>query len=276
MKFPELEPYGCTIPSGGKLTGIEINEQVKSGGIIIEPYTTKQLNPNSYNLRLANTLKTYVYDECIDSHKENKTIEFIIPEEGIILLPNRLYLGRTIERVATDLFIPSINGRSSGGRLGLSIHICAGFGDIGFDGTWTLEITVTEPLRIYAGDEIAQVCFDTACGDTTYLYRGRYQNQHDVTASKFEEEKKYSADEAIERYNLKTAVYRLYNQHGSFEFTSKGYNLKHADFSFDLYPGEYLDDDENIREIEGHNIIGKRYFVNSKNSKEKEYVYVRR
>ena len=275
MKFPELKPYVASIPVGGKLTGIEINEQVKSGGIIIEPYTTKQLNPNSYNLRLANTLKTYVYDECIDSHKENKTVEFIIPEEGIILLPNRLYLGRTVERVATDKFIPSINGRSSGGRLGLSIHICAGFGDIGFDGTWTLEITVAEPLRIYAGDEIAQVCFDTACGDTTYLYRGRYQNQHDVTASKFEEEKKYSADEAIERYRLKMAVYRLYNQYGSFEFSGKGYNSKQADFSFELYPGEYLDNDDHIYSAEGRQ-LGKRYLVSTADFKGKEYVYVRR
>ena len=58
------------------LSGNKIKEEVKKGNINIYPFKENMLNPNSYNLRLANTLKTYVYDECIDSHKENKTIEF--------------------------------------------------------------------------------------------------------------------------------------------------------------------------------------------------------
>ncbi len=123
----------------------------------------------------------------LDMKKENETIEMTIPEEGLVLYPGVLYIGRTVERTWTNKFIPMINGRSSGGRLGISIHICAGFGDIGFDGTWTLEITVVEPIRIYPNTEIAQVCFFKPCGKilTKDLYRGRYFGQEDATASRF-------------------------------------------------------------------------------------------
>lgn len=126
----------------------------------------------------------------LDMHKKNNTIEFEIPEEGYVLQPGVLYIGRTVEKTGTDKFIPMINGRSSGGRLGISIHICAGFGDIGFEGTWTLEITVVEPVRIYPYEEIAQVCYFTPAGKKPKLYRGRYYNQEAATASRFHQPKK--------------------------------------------------------------------------------------
>ena len=125
----------------------------------------------------------------LDIRTENETIEFEIPEEGYILQPGVLYIARTKERTWTDKYIPMINGRSSGGRLGISIHICAGFGDIGFDGTWTLEITCVEPVRIYPNSEIAQVCFFKPYGKVKDLYRGRYFQQEDATASRFNRQK---------------------------------------------------------------------------------------
>lgn len=121
----------------------------------------------------------------IDMMKPNETIEFEIPEEGYVLQPGVLYIGRTVETTFTDKYIPMINGRSSGGRLGISIHICAGFGDIGFDGTWTLEITCVEPVRIYPNVPIAQVCYFKPCGKVRDLYMGRYHGQKDATASRF-------------------------------------------------------------------------------------------
>lgn len=121
----------------------------------------------------------------LDMKRPNETIELEIPEEGYVLQPGVLYIGRTVERTWTDKFIPMINGRSSGGRLGISIHICAGFGDIGFDGTWTLEITVVEPVRIYPNTEIAQVCYFKPCGKIKNLYDGRYQGQTHATPTRF-------------------------------------------------------------------------------------------
>lgn len=70
----------------------------------------------------------------------NAVKKLIIPEEGLLLEPRRLYLGRTNEFTKTDKYIPMLEGRSSTGRLGLFIHVTAGFGDVGFAGFWTLEI----------------------------------------------------------------------------------------------------------------------------------------
>lgn len=184
---------------GGMLTGAEIERQVKKGNIEIDPFNPDCINPNSYNLKLHPQLLIYSHgsvserglritharDNPLDMNVKNDTFSLEIPDEGLVLEPGVLYIGRTVERTATDKFIPMINGRSSGGRLGISIHICAGFGDIGFDGTWTLEITVVEPIRVYPNVEIAQVCFYTPWGKPGKLYRGRYYKQEDPTASRF-------------------------------------------------------------------------------------------
>ena len=52
-----------------------------------------------------------------------------------------------------------LEGRSSIGRLGVFIHVTAGFGDVGFKGYWTLEIFCVQPVRIYAGVEVCQNVF---------------------------------------------------------------------------------------------------------------------
>ncbi len=147
-----------------------------------------ELEKNINRLSLYPNIESAVLPP-LDMREDNETIEFEIPEEGFVLQPGVLYIARTVERTWTDKYIPMINGRSSGGRLGISIHICAGFGDIGFDGTWTLEITCVEPVRIYPNSEIAQVCFFKPYGKVKDLYRGRYFQQEDATASRFNRQK---------------------------------------------------------------------------------------
>lgn len=182
-----------------KLTGMEILKQVEAGNIEIDPFDKSRINPNSYNVRLAPELKVYTNETVnwtgkrqvlLDAHEDNPTKTIIIPKEGLVLIPNTLYLGRTIERTHTNKYAPMIDGRSSTGRLGMIIHATAGFGDVGFNGTWTLEIFVVHALRIYPNEEIGQVSFETLEGDTSYLYNGRYNNQIDVTPSRFHMDKK--------------------------------------------------------------------------------------
>jgi dCTP deaminase len=178
---------------GAMLTGVAIEHAMGAGMIEITPFDHDQLNPNSYNLKLHPQLKVYDLDynngEYLDMNKPNPSREIVIPEDGYILKPGILYIGRTVERTYSESFIPMINGRSSGGRLGISIHVCAGFGDIGFDGTWTLEITVVHPVKVYPYAEIAQVCFFTPAHclhDADIVpYHGKYQCQVDATESKF-------------------------------------------------------------------------------------------
>ncbi len=133
----------------------------------------------------SNSNSEYYNKTALDMKEKNSLITFNIPETGYVLRPGVLYLGRTVERTKTDKFIPMIDGRSSIGRLGIWIHVSAGFGDIGFDGTWTLEITAIEPVRIYPNVEIGQVCFHKPYGDIENLYRGRYYKQEDATESRF-------------------------------------------------------------------------------------------
>ena len=64
--------------------------------IIINPFHENQVNPNSYNLTLADELMIYENHE-LDMKKENKGHLIHIPEEGYLLEPNKLYLGRTQE-----------------------------------------------------------------------------------------------------------------------------------------------------------------------------------
>ncbi|MBR2004315.1 MAG: dCTP deaminase [Thermoguttaceae bacterium] len=164
------------------LSGLEIEKEIANGNIVVEPFDRSRLNPNSYNLRLHNEL--LVYDgPTLDMKTPNSYREIAIPEEGLLLEPGKVYLGRTVEYTETKTLVPMLEGRSSVGRLGLSIHITAGFGDVGFKGFWTLELHCVQPIRVYAGVEICQIYYHTIEGDYGPYDGGKYQNNRGVQAS---------------------------------------------------------------------------------------------
>lgn len=163
------------------LSGREIKNKLGKE-IMIEPFNEGQLNPNSYNLRLHNEL--LVYEEpVLDMKKENKAKGIIIPPEGLVLETGKLYLGRTMEYTKTDCYVPMLEGRSSVGRLGLFIHVTAGFGDVGFSGYWTLEIFCVQPIRVYPGVEICQIYYHSIEGDYDRYISGKYQNNRGIQGS---------------------------------------------------------------------------------------------
>ena len=168
------------------LSGQQIKKNI-GREIVIEPFNEAQLNPNSYNLRLHNEL--VVYDDAIlDMKKNNPTRRMSIPDDGLLLNPGQLYLGRTVEHTATNGFVPMLEGRSSIGRLGLSVHITAGFGDVGFNGFWTLEIHCIQPIRIYPYIEICQIYYHTIEGPYTEYSSRKYQNSTDIRPSRLYQE----------------------------------------------------------------------------------------
>ena len=164
------------------LSGKEIKKQVKKGNIAIDPLTDEQINTNRYNLRLHPDLLVYDND-ILDMREKNPASPLVIPDNGLLLEPHKLYLGRTEERTSTDKYVPMLEGRSSVGRLGLFIHITAGFGDIGFDGFWTLEIFCVQPIRIYSGLEICQIFYHTIDGDFDLYRSKKYQSNRGVQPS---------------------------------------------------------------------------------------------
>lgn len=163
------------------LSGKKIKSELGKG-LDIQPFNDSQLNPNSYNLRLHNELLVYNNNE-LDMKKPNAASSLIIPEEGLLLETNKLYLGRTVEFTETNNYVPMLEGRSSIGRLGLFIHVTAGFGDVGFKGYWTLEIFCVQPIRIYAGVEICQIFYHSIEGDYDTYKSGKYQNNKGIQPS---------------------------------------------------------------------------------------------
>lgn len=163
------------------LSGKEIQKHIGKE-IKIEPFNEKQLNPNSYNLKLHNEILMYDED-LLDMKKENKYKKMIIPPEGFILTPGKLYLARTVEYTETNNYVPMLEGRSSVGRLGLYIHITAGFGDVGFKGYWTLELQCVQPIRIYADTEICQIYYHSIEGEYEEYKSGKYQGNTGVQPS---------------------------------------------------------------------------------------------
>jgi len=163
------------------LSGMEIKQKLGKD-IIISPYNENQLNPNSYNLKLHKELLVYE-NNLLDMKKENKTCKLIIPPEGLVLEPGKLYLGRTQEYTETYNFIPTLEGRSSIGRLGLSIHISSPYGNVGFKGYWTLEIACIQPIKIYEGVDICQIYYHTIQGDYKNYTSSKYQNNIGVQES---------------------------------------------------------------------------------------------
>lgn len=163
------------------LSGKEIQKHMGKE-IIIEPFEERKINPNSYNLSLHNELLIYEKD-VLDMKKPNPTRKIIIPEEGLLLAPNKLYLGRTNEFTKTEKYVPMLEGRSSTGRLGLFIHVTAGFGDIGFAGYWTLEIFCIQPVIIYPDVEICQIYYHTIEGEYDLYQSGKYQNNTGIQSS---------------------------------------------------------------------------------------------
>ena len=163
------------------LSGLEIKKRM-GGDIVIKPYDEKFLNPNSYNLRLHNELMIYTTD-TFDMKKANPTRVIPIPEEGILLEPGNLYLGRTVEYTETYNLVPMLEGRSSIGRLGMFVHVTAGFGDVGFKGYWTLEISVIHPIKIYPNIEVCQIFYHTILGDTQEYSSNKYQGNKGIQPS---------------------------------------------------------------------------------------------
>jgi dCTP deaminase len=163
------------------LSGQEI-KRLMGTDLVIEPYEERLVNPNSYNLRLHHQL--LVYDNnVLDMKTENKATMLEIPEEGLLLEKDKLYLGRTLEYTESHKHVPMLEGRSSIGRLGLFVHVTAGFGDVGFCGFWTLEMFCVQPIRIYAGVEICQVFYHSIEGDYELYKSGKYQKNKGVQPS---------------------------------------------------------------------------------------------
>jgi dCTP deaminase len=154
------------------LTDRQILAEIEKGTILVEPYRRDCLGSNSYDVHLGKTLALY-QDPVLDARKHNQITPFEIPAEGYVLVPDKFYLGVTEEYTETKAHVPFLEGKSSVGRLGIDIHATAGKGDIGFCNHWTLEISVKQPVRVYAGMPIGQLIYFEVRGDLITPYNAK-------------------------------------------------------------------------------------------------------
>jgi dCTP deaminase len=163
------------------LSGEEIRRHLGSQ-IVIDPFSPEQLNTNSYNLSLFQEL--LVYEEVVlDVAAPNRFRRIQIPEGGLTLHPGLLYLGRTVEHTETHGLVPRIQGRSSLARLGLFISPGASLGEAGYCGTWTLEMFVIQPVKVYPGMRACQIYFHELVGEIGASGAQKYQHSEDIQPS---------------------------------------------------------------------------------------------
>ena len=179
---------------GGILSGLEIENAIDTGVIEIDPYEPKNINPASIDLRLGNEVKVYedwvqAEDAGGDGHlfraktfsvrdvkHKPSTLSFEAdPDKGWVLKPGILYLMHTFERIRLGRMVSVLDGKSSLGRLGIQVHVTAGYFDPGWDGQGTLEVVVTHPIRVYPGMKFCQMRFHSLVGEMlNYQETGHY------------------------------------------------------------------------------------------------------
>jgi dCTP deaminase len=167
--------YRVSARGGGILSDSAILKNIERGVIQISPFVAAHVNPASVDLTLGRNVVEYIIEGELDARVAPKTKRYRITDAGIALLPGRAYLMHTEETLRSDSYVTVLDGKSSLGRLFISVHETAGYIDVGFEGQVTLEVTVTHPVRVYAGMRFCQVRYHSVVGKPTpYGERGHY------------------------------------------------------------------------------------------------------
>jgi len=168
----------------------DIIERIGKDSLVIEPYEESNVEPASVDLRLSNSFKVPIETgRVIDTRGDVEQEYQDIRQDYITLTPGQSILAETLERVELpDDLAADVVGRSSLGRLFVSVHETAGFGDPGFEGTITLEMTNSnpDPIRLHCGDRVCQIIFKELKNPAldSYGHDGsQYQNQSGATES---------------------------------------------------------------------------------------------
>jgi dCTP deaminase len=164
------------------LTRESILAEIKAGNLVVDPFDESKVGPASVDLHLGDELR--ISDEGgepIDVREETDYHRYsrLVPlDEPYALVPGATVLGITRERVRLAPNICGwLEGRSRFARIGLMIHVTAGFLSPGIDNRQVLEISnlARRPLVLHAGVPICQIIFQRAEGSA--VYSGRFAKQ---------------------------------------------------------------------------------------------------
>lgn len=188
------------------LNDFEITKALQDDWIGIAPYDPRRLQPVSYDLTLGDsfrrirndvhTIDTADTGQYDDAHHyglvpswHNHTSGHALPANGYTLRPGDFLLACTAETITLSPSMAArVEGKSSLGRLGIAVHITAGFIDPGFEGQITLEIANLAPVSVilHPGMPIAQIVFEPVTPPMSdYSKTGHYQGQTGPTESRY-------------------------------------------------------------------------------------------
>lgn len=175
------------------LSDSDIIEYVKQNLIGYTPFDEEKVNPASVDMTLSSQYRrprSYVRYLDVRAIEPDHTEPF--NSDVMVLAPGDFILATTRERVTIpDDLVARVEGKSSLGRLGLAVHITAGYIDPGFDGQVTLEIANLAPwsIALREGMRIAQIAFQTMTHPSNKPYGsrgvGHYQGQQGAVESKY-------------------------------------------------------------------------------------------
>lgn len=166
------------------LTEKIIRDEINKGRIRIEPFNDDQIGPGSVDLHLADRFRVFHPSrevvEVSNGVDYKEYTDFIHRPGGTILMPGETILGMTIEKLTLpDDICGWLEGRSRFARIGLLVHISAGFMQPGISNHQLLEMSnfSPNPLRIKPGTRVCQFIFQRTEGTATYS--GRFKDQTD-------------------------------------------------------------------------------------------------
>lgn len=177
------------------LSDTDIQKQIAQDNLSIEPYEKDNVEPASVDLRLGTEHKLVrargpASNNVVDAASD--TTDGLVYDElesPLIVSPGAFILTTTLERVEIpDDIVAHVLGRSSLGRLGISVHQTAGYIDPGFTGDITLELSNhgPAPVSLEPGQRICQIVFEklSSKAERPYGHEGsQYQNQSGATES---------------------------------------------------------------------------------------------
>lgn len=187
------------------LSDQDIIKYLDEGKITIDPLEdpARQIQPSSVDLRIGNEFKGFriIRKPCIDpldkSDLESYMESFHLKQgEAFIIHPGEFALATTYEAVKLpDDLVARVEGRSSMGRLGITMHVTAGYIDPGFQGKITLEISNIGkmPVALYTGQRVCQIVFETMTSPSLRPYGhperdSKYMGQDRPVTSKIKQD----------------------------------------------------------------------------------------
>jgi len=165
------------------LTRDEILKAIDRGEIKIDPFTPEAVGPASVDLRLDRKFRVFrklhkVYD-VVEAANYEEVTDYIEVDDKFLLLPGESVLGITTEKITLAPDICGwLEGRSRFARIGLAVHVTAGFMQPGISNQQVLEINNSSPIAmaLIPGTFICQFIFQRCVGSA--VYKGRFATQY--------------------------------------------------------------------------------------------------